>query len=194
MTTIRPEQEEDAAAIRHVNERAFPRSTEADIVDALRVSCPDRVSLVAEDEGYIIGHILFSPAVLRTTAGELWDMGLAPMAVLPERQNRGVGSDLVRAGLDILNQRRCPFVIVLGHPAYYPRFGFEPAHRFGIQSQWDGIPAEAFMVHFLVPPGHRPVSGTAHYRDEFNVEAEGDSALRASLRASPVLVEAGGSP
>jgi len=168
MTTIRPEQPGDAAAVRHVNERAFPTSIEADIVDALRVSCPDRLSLVAVDEGRVVGHILFSPAVLNTTAGELRGMALAPMAVLPERQNRGVGSDLVRAGLGILRQRGCPFVIVLGHPAYYPRFGFEPAHRFGIRPQWEDVPDEAFMVRFLVPPGDRPVSGTARYRDEFN--------------------------
>ena len=168
MNTIRPEQPEDERHVRFVNERAFPTPIEADIVDSLRANCPDVVSLVAVDDGRIVGHILFSPAVLTTSTGERHGMALAPMAVLPERQNRGVGSDLVRAGLDLLRERRCPFVIVLGHPTYYPRFGFEPAHRYGIRPQWDGIPPEAFMIRFFEPPGDGPLSGTARYRDEFD--------------------------
>jgi putative acetyltransferase len=166
--TIRPESQDDEPGVRHVNERAFPTAAEADIVDALRANCPDVLSLVAEEQGRITGHILFSPATLATAGGELHGMALAPMAVLPERQNRGVGSALVRAGLDLLRQRGCPFVIVLGHPTYYPRFGFEPAHRFGIRPQWDGIPEEAFMISFLDAPGDRPVAGVARYRDEFD--------------------------
>ena len=168
MTTIRHEHPGDATAVRLVNRRVFATTVEADIVDALRASCPDCLSLVAEDEGRIVGHILFSPAVLKTSAGQRNGMALAPMAVLPEHQGRGVGSNLVRAGLDVLLQRGCPFVIVLGHASYYPRFGFEPAHRFGIRPQWDGVPEQAFMISFLVPPGDRPVSGTAYYRDEFD--------------------------
>jgi len=168
MITIRPESAEDEAGVRRVNERAFPTAAEADIVDALRANCPDVVSLVAEENARIVGHILFSPAVLATPGNELRGMGLAPMAVLPERQDRGIGTALVRAGLDLLRQRGCPFVIVLGHPAYYPRFGFEPASRFGIRPQWDDVPSEAFMICFLEPPGDRAVAGVARYRDEFN--------------------------
>jgi putative acetyltransferase len=167
-TTIRPESPDDEAGVRHVNERAFPTPIEADIVDALRANCPDVVSLVAEENGRVVGHILFSPAVLATTTGEVHGMALGPMAVLPERQNRGIGSALVRAGLDQMRDRRCPFVIVLGHPAYYPRFGFEPAHRFGLRPQWEDIPAEAFMICFLDPTVDRPTAGTARYRDEFD--------------------------
>jgi putative acetyltransferase len=169
MTTIRPEQPGDEPAVRHVNQAAFPTSVEADIVDALRADCPDLVSLVAEDEGRIVGHILFSPVVLQISSGALHGMALAPMAVLPEHQNLGVGSSLVRAGLDVLRQGGCPFVIVLGHPSYYPRFGFEPAHRFGIRPQWDRVPEEAFMVCFLAAPGDRAVAGTVRYRAEFDV-------------------------
>jgi putative acetyltransferase len=82
---------------------------------------------VAEDDGAIVGHILFTPVVVegRPALG----MGLAPLAVLPGRQRQGIGSQLVRRGLDSLRERGCPFVVVVGHPEYYPRFGFEPALR-----------------------------------------------------------------
>ena len=124
---IREEQTGDAEAIRRVNTEAFGQPQEAQLVDALRNNCSDLLSLVAVDGQDIVGHILFSPALL----GDVEGMGLAPMAVIPARQRDGVGSELVRAGLAKLEERGCLFVIVLGHADYYPRFGFERASARG---------------------------------------------------------------
>jgi putative acetyltransferase len=168
MIDIREERAGDMPAVRSLNERAFGQPIEADLIDNLRRGCPGLLSLVAEDGKRIIGHILFSPAVVENPKGPVTGMGLAPMAVLPERQRQGIGSAMVERGLDILRARGCPFVIVLGHPPYYPRFGFEPAARRGLKCQWDGIPDEAFMVMVLDPEAMAGVSGTARYRPEFD--------------------------
>jgi putative acetyltransferase len=166
MVTIRAEQPADAAAVRRVNERAFGQPAEADLVDRLRQSCADAVSLVADDDG-VVGHILFTPVVVDSGVRRTRGMGLAPMAVLPERQRQGIGSRLVREGLDILRKRGCPFVVVVGHPEYYPRFGFVPASTHGLASQWDSVPDAAFMVLLLDTDAMSLVKGVARYRDEF---------------------------
>jgi putative acetyltransferase len=158
----------DWAAIRAVNERAFGRTEEANVVEKIRANCPDILSLVALREGRVVGHVLFSPATIDTDNGPIMGMGLAPMAVPPECQRQGIGSALVRRGLELLGERSCPFVIVLGHPEYYPRFGFERASRYGLKSQWEGVPDEAFMVLFLNESAKKGVSGTARYREEFD--------------------------
>jgi putative acetyltransferase len=90
------------------------------------------------------------------------------MAVLPDRQRLGIGSQLVRRGLDILRERDCPFVVVVGHPEYYPRFGFGPASTRGLMSQWKGMPDAAFMALVLNPREMKGASGVAKYRDEFD--------------------------
>lgn len=90
------------------------------------------------------------------------------MAVLPEGQRQGIGSRLVRSGLDRLRDQACPFVIVLGHPKYYPRFGFERASKYGINSQWAGVPDEAFMIIVFDEGALQGVSGVARYRAEFD--------------------------
>ncbi|HSF15229.1 MAG TPA: N-acetyltransferase [Vicinamibacteria bacterium] len=158
---IREERPGDEEAIRHVNTLAFGQPEEAQIVDALRSACPEGLSLVAVDRGELIGHILFTPATLAHLEG----MGLAPMAVAPSRQREGIGSRLVRAGLAELRARGCPFVVVLGHPEYYPRFGFEPASAYGIRCKWE-VPDDAFMILRMDPSRMEGVSGMAHYRDE----------------------------
>jgi putative acetyltransferase len=169
MSTVRMEGPHDAAGVRVVNESAFGQSTEADIVDALRAACSaDSLSLVAEDDGDVVGHVLFTPATVDDGARRVAGMGLAPLAVLPDRQRRGVGSALVRRGLELLRERGCPFVIVLGHPEYYPRFGFEPASARGLASQWEGVPDEAFMVLVLDEAAMDGVTGIARYRAEFD--------------------------
>lgn len=167
MITIRPERPEDASRIRHVNEPAFGQPTEADLVDRLRRGCTDSLSLVAEDDA-VVGHILFTPVVVESEERRVLGMGLAPMAVLPDRQRQGIGSQLVRRGLDILRERGCPFVVVVGHQEYYPRFGFEPASLRGFASQWGGVPDAAFMVLVLDKHGMAGASGVARYREEFN--------------------------
>jgi putative acetyltransferase len=164
---IRPEGAGDIVAIRHVNEQAFGRADEADLVDRLRRSGKAVISLVAEADGEIVGHILFSTVLIETRAGPATCLGLAPMAVLPGHQRKGIGGRLVRAGLDRCRDTGHTRVIVLGHPDYYPRFGFEPAGRHGIVSEYDA-PDEAFMVLALVDGALDGVSGTARYQPEFN--------------------------
>ena len=168
MITIRTEQPGDSDAIRLVNEQAFAQPQEADVVDRLRRRCAELLSLVAESDGRIVGHLLFSPAVIDDPRGEIGGMGLAPMAVLPEYQRQGIGSQLVESGLEILREDACPFVIVLGHPQYYPRFGFTPAAGHGVECQWPDVPPEAFMILVLDEPVMRGVSGVARYRNEFD--------------------------
>jgi putative acetyltransferase len=169
MIAIRLETTEDAAEVRHVNELAFAQPAEADLVEKLRhaVSVTDVLSLVAVDDD-VVGHILFTPVVVESLGRRVLGMGLAPMAVLPDRQRQGIGSQLVRRGLDILRERGCPFVVVVGHPEYYPRFGFEPASAHGLASQWEGMPDAAFMALVLDVTAMAGVSGVAKYREEFN--------------------------
>ena len=167
MISIREEQPEDIEAIREVNIRAFGQIQEADLVDKLRQNCNDLLSLVALMEHRVAGHVFFSPATVEVEDRAVQGMGLAPMAVLPEYQRRGIGSELIRSGIATLTSRQCPFVIVLGHAHYYPRFGFEPASRYGIRSEWD-VPDDAFMILVLNESEMNDISGVAKYRPEFS--------------------------
>jgi putative acetyltransferase len=166
MIHIRKEAPGDIPAIRRVNRLAFAQPLEARIVDRVRENCRTILSLVALEGKRLLGHILFSPVIIRSGAGALHGMGLAPMAVHPDHQGRGIGSRLVITGLGHLLRKQCPFVIVLGHPAYYPRFGFDRASRFDIRSEWE-VPDEAFMILPLDPSALRGASGPARYRPEF---------------------------
>ena len=166
MTTIRYERPDDADAVRRVNERAFDQPTEARLVDRLR-GCNGALSLVADDDG-VVGHILFTPVVVDNGGEKVVGMGLAPMAVAPQRQRQGIGTRLVERGLEVLRQRRCPFVVVVGHPEYYPRFGFQRASAHGLRCQWDGMPDDAFMALVLDDRAMRSVTGVARYRPEFD--------------------------
>lgn len=168
MISIREERPKDIPAIKKINELAFGQPQEANIVDKLRRSCDGLLSLVAVVGDDIVGHILFSPVEVECNHVIIRGMGLAPMAVLPEWQRQGIGSALVQHGLAILRERLCPFVIVLGHPEYYPRFGFTPASAYGLKSQWDNIPDEAFMLLVFSQDAMRNVHGVVKYRDEFN--------------------------
>jgi putative acetyltransferase len=168
MSLIRDERLEDARAVREVLETAFPEAIEADLVEKLREHCRDRVALVAVEDDRIVGHILFTPVTIERPDGSLAGFGLAPMAVRPEHQRRGIGSALVRAGIDRLRRFRCPFVIVVGHPGYYPRFGFVRASTHGVRCQWDGVGDEAFMILVLEPPLAATLAGLAKYRPEFD--------------------------
>ena len=164
---IRSEAPEDSSAIREINRRAFGGMQEAEIIDALRGSCPGIISLVAVLNEKLVGHILFSPVVIDSPRGAVSGMGLGPLAVIPDYQRQGIGSQLVSAGLEEVNELSSPFVVVLGHPDYYPRFGFERASAHGIRSQWSLVPDEAFMVLLLDKELMLGVSGTAYYRREF---------------------------
>jgi putative acetyltransferase len=162
---VRPETEADRAAVRAVNEAAFETDAEADLVEGLRGSGVSLVSLVAEADGEIIGHILFSPVSLSDHVN-LNLMGLGPMAVVPDRQRKGVGSALVRQGLMCCKDLGARAVVVVGHPEYYPRFGFAPASRYALRCEYD-VPDDVFMVAELEAGALNGASGVVRYHDAF---------------------------
>ena len=165
---IRSERPNDIPGIHAVNRAAFESPTEANLVDALRIHAEDVLSLVASDDDNddgVIGHILFSP-VTHTGAATLRAMGLAPMAVPPERQRMGIGSALVRAGLEECRRRGVEAVFVVGHPEYYPRFGFTRASHFGITCEFE-VPDDVFMALELVEGSLRGKAGVVHFHEAF---------------------------
>lgn len=168
MITIRDEQPLDVEAIRAVHLAAFGQPQEATLVDQLREGGAI-ASLVAERSPHIIGHICFSPVEIVSespVAGLV--AGLAPLAVLPEWQRQGVGTQLVVAGIASCRQLGYQAIVVLGHPTYYPRFGFIPASRLGWRCEYD-VPDEVFMVLELQPGTLSPAPGLVQYRPEFRV-------------------------
>lgn len=162
---IRSERDNDKTAIYNVNVAAFETPAEADLVDALREQAQPIVSLIAEDGEAIVGHIMFSPVSL-SIAPKLKVMGLAPMAVAPGYRRRGIGLALVRAGLERCREMGFGAVVVLGHPEYYPRFGFSPASRFALHCEYE-VPEEAFMAMELQPGALDGKAGVVKYHAAF---------------------------
>jgi putative acetyltransferase len=162
---IRHEVPGDREAVRRVNESAFDSTDEADLVDILRVDARPVVSLVAEIGDRLVGHILFSP-VSASAAPELRIAGLGPMAVLPENQRTGVGSALVVEGLKVCREAGFGAVVLVGHPDWYPRFGFVPASRFGLASEYD-VPDDVFLAIELHPGYLEGARGTVRYQKAF---------------------------
>jgi len=158
---IRPEQPSDRDDVRSVLETAFGQPGEARLVEILRDD-PECVSLVACENGRVVGHVFFTPVRVE----EFPATALGPMAVQPDRQRRGIGSRLVLAGLDACRDRDASAVFVLGHPQYYPRFGFVPASRFGIRCEFP-VPDEVFLGLELRPGALRDVRGTVRYHAAF---------------------------
>lgn len=164
--TIRPETAADQAAVWAVNRAAFPGSAEADLVDRLRAAGAATLSLLALAEGRPVGHLCCSPVTL-DPADPRPLLGLAPMAVLPDYQRLGIGGKLIEAALAEARRLGYAGMVVLGHPDYYPRFGFRPAQEFGLACTYD-VPAEAFMAQALVSEGLTGLSGhTVHYHPAF---------------------------
>lgn len=163
---IRAEKECDRETVSAVNLSAFDTPSEADLVDALRQQVQPIISLVAEENGEVVGHIMFSPVSL-SGHPTLKVMGLAPMAVAPTHQNKGTGSALVQAGLEQCRQLGFVAVVVLGHPHFYPRFGFSPASQFGIDSEYD-VPEEVFMAMELQPEALSRKTGKVRYHPAFS--------------------------
>lgn len=162
---IRAEEQRDWVATHTVNVAAFGRPAEADLVDALRNQVQPIVSLIAEDNGSLVGHIMFTPVCLSGQSA-LKIMGLAPL-VAPEHQRKGVGSALVRAGLERCAQLGIGAVVVLGHPGYYHRFGFSSSAGFGIGCDYQ-VAEDAFMVMELQAGFLRGASGTIKYHNAFS--------------------------
>ena len=165
MTEIRSEHPGDVTAIRVVNERAFGSPGEAELVEKLRSANKAVVSLVAQRGDQVVGHILFSPITVANAPGSFRGVGLAPMSVLPEFQDSGIGSRLVREGLVACRQAGYDIVVVLGHINYYPRFGFARAKDYGLDNEYDA--ADAFMVLELNGGALKRVSGLVKFAPEF---------------------------
>lgn len=163
--TIRPERDDDRAAIRRVNQLAFGGDAEADLIDALRDGGYVEVSLVAEFDGRVVGHILLSRITVTTEAGAMPALSLAPMAVLPDRQRQGIGKELVRAGLDVCREKGHDLVLVLGHPNYYQSFGFSPELAREIKSPFCG--GEAWMALRLNAAASEPIRGNVVFSPPF---------------------------
>ena len=163
---IRPEKESDRDAVFAVNKSAFITPAEATLVDVLRDEARPVVSLVAEENGKVVGHIMFSPVFL-SGHPDLNGMGLAPLAVAVEHQRKGIGSALVRAGLEQCRKLGFVAVFVLGHPEYYPRFDFLPSSRFGIDSDYD-VSEEVFMATELEPGALSGKKGRVKFHAAFS--------------------------
>lgn len=164
---IREERPEDFAAIRFVNDKAFGQPQEGRLVEALRKNGGVLLSLVAIADGRVVGHILYSTVSIESGGKQTTGAGLGPMAVLPELQRQGIGVKLVEEGNRRLREAGAPFIVVLGHPAYYPRFGFIPARRCGLRCEWK-VSENAFMVLVIDREAMSSVSGLAKYRPEFS--------------------------
>lgn len=162
MVVVRPEQASDAPAVHALNAASFPSDGEARLVDRLRAAGRLPVSLVAEVGGSVVGHVAFSPV---TSASGAVGAGLAPVAVGLAHRRQGIAAELVRAGLEACRMAGFGWVVVLGEPAYYARFGFRPAAGYGLTDEYGG--GMAFQAVELVP-GALPVgAGLVRYAPEF---------------------------
>lgn len=169
MAEIRREEASDRDAVYEVNLQAFGQETEPRLVEAVRESpsfIPE-LSLVALEDGEVVGHILFSAMNIQTAQGDVPALALAPLAVLPAYQNRGIGSRLVEEGLAECRSLGHGIVVVVGHPGYYPRFGFVPARGRGLEAPFQ-VPDEAFMVLELAPGALHGVAGMIRYSPAFD--------------------------
>ncbi|MDR2948138.1 MAG: N-acetyltransferase [Prevotella sp.] len=165
---IRKETINDYPSVYAVNSAAFNRKDEARLTDRLRLSnafVPE-LSLVATIEDKIIGAILFTEIYIVDTDKEVVSLSLAPIAVVPDQQNKGIGSQLIQYGLDKAKELGYKSVIVLGHKDYYPRFGFKPAKKWSIKAPFN-IPDDAFMALELVEDSLNNVKGMVRYAKEF---------------------------
>jgi putative acetyltransferase len=161
-----PESGDERAAIRAVNAAAFGGFDEADLVDKLRTDAHALISLVAVLERSIVGHIMFSRMWIRTLSGLISAVALAPVAVLPEHQRKGIGGLLIQHGLELLRGRGERIVVVVGHPGYYPRFGFSPDKAKLLESPF---PPDAFMAMELSPGALDGIRGPVMYPPAFGV-------------------------
>jgi len=167
MATIRAETYEDIIAIRLVNNKAFGQKNEAELIDRLRNRGVLTISLVAIMNRQVVGHIAFSPVTVESESSNWEAITLAPMAVMPEYQRKGIGSQLVRAGLNECQRLDHQIVVLVGHSDYYPRFGFVPAKQKGINCEFE-VPEEAWMLVELQEGALAGRRGTVRFQPEFS--------------------------
>lgn len=165
--TIRPETPDDIVVIHHINERAFGQTNEANLVDDLRKDGMNVLSLVAQKNDGVIGHILFCRIQIKTPKKNIDAVSLSPLAVLPEFQGQGIGSQLIQDGLAQLREQGETVVTVLGHPGYYSRHGFRPAAEYKIDCPYE-VPPEAWMLMELKPKALAKQSGIVVYPSAFS--------------------------
>ena len=161
-----PDDTREHSVIRSIHEAAFGRPDEADLVESLRSEGAVLLSLVAGVEQRVVGHILFSRMSIETSNGPVPAAALAPVAVFPDHQRRGIGGQLIRSGLDLLRERGEQIVIVLGHPGYYPRFGFSSEKAHSLESPF---PPEAFMATELSSGALDGIRGKVRYPAAFGL-------------------------
>lgn len=164
---IRPQKDVDSSAARKVYEKAFDRCDEADLVDALIAGGYSRIALVAQQGEEVVGAILFSDLRIESPEGTFDALALAPLAVLPRQQCKGIGSELPKAGLAACREAGHEVVIVLGDPAYYGRFGFSAELARPLESPF---PRDAFQAIELVEGALQGVKGRAKYAPPFGIE------------------------
>jgi len=164
---IRDAEPDDAIAIRAIVASAFGRSEEALLVDQLRADGDAFIELVAEDEesGDLLGHILFSPLAIDRPSESLTALALAPVSVRPDKQNAGIGAALIRAGIEQARFAKVPAIVLLGHPAYYPRFGFSAQAAESLDAPFSG---PSFMALEL-EPGVLKAGGDVRYAAAFGI-------------------------
>jgi putative acetyltransferase len=166
MLQIRAEKTPDRAGIRSVILAAFaPRSKEADLVEALREAGQATISLVAISDGQLAGHVLFSPVSLTPAVPNLRGLGLAPLAVKPELQRQGIGSRLAMRGIEVARGADYDYLVVLGAPKYYGRFGFRAGSSFGLENEYRA--QDEFMALELRAGALAGLAGLVRYRPEF---------------------------
>lgn len=177
---IRSERAEDRGYVRHVNELAFERTVEADLIDALRAALAVTLSMVAVANtvegweasplgGEIVGHALVTPVTVTSddpNEQEATLLGLGPVAVLPSHQRQGIGTLLIDTCLEDVRVTGHAGIVVVGHPGYFPRFGFIPASRWGLRRDGE-MPNEVFMAMELTPGLLSGIHGTVRFRPEF---------------------------
>ncbi|KAA3654802.1 MAG: N-acetyltransferase [Chloroflexi bacterium] len=166
MFEVRVERESDIEAVHRVNVLAFGREDEARIVDRMRERGVKLISLVVVLDEQVVGHALFSPVDVVGETAVSPSIALGPVAVLPDFQKQGIGGFLIRAGLDACREAGHGALFVLGHPSYYPRFGFHPAKPHGISCEFS-VPDDVFMVVELIPDTLTNLQGTVTYQPEF---------------------------
>jgi putative acetyltransferase len=164
---IRSEEPRDYPEIYQINCAAFDGNTEAELVNALRKAGVALVSLVAEENETLVGHILFSPVTIEHNPQEISAAGLAPLAVLPTFHGKGIGGKLITSGLDKCRALGIQAAVVLGDPAYFQRYGFSRANGFQLLCEYDA-PPDCFMALELSPAALHNCSGKVKYHPVFH--------------------------